>query len=383
MRLRRTVCCALFAAALVVPSAVAAPQLQGARPARKARTASIAEGVATAIAAEIVKSGIKAAVAQWAPDLTKYVDPVAHGLAQIEAKLEEIDRKLTQLIDEQQALEQHLNCVVQRTALDHSLSEARAWFARLRGTARTTDLAEREKVFERLFAQYDAMVADQDHLHQALIGSDGLIRACAKHIQSGMRPYLSAQLAIDVNNFYDVYRTAATELLILRSNMIAFHPGQFGPTEAQETATHLEGWWKAEASWIKPSFPPAFSYDTTSGWLWQYTTVPYWNISLRGQLEAVGWRITGYSTTPTCSAVEAFVKQSGRTGSAALAYLHKLYVISIPPGDSILCYDDSDRIHDFNLATFHYTYAGNYTSNQPSVAAKPNNGSVNISSYSY
>jgi len=67
------VCALLTAAVLVVPSAASAAPLRGA-PAPVARQASIAEGVATALATEVVKFGIKSAVAQWAPDLTKYVD---------------------------------------------------------------------------------------------------------------------------------------------------------------------------------------------------------------------------------------------------------------------------------------------------------------------
>jgi hypothetical protein len=348
-----------------------------------AKRASVAEGVATAIAAEIVKSGIKAAVAQWAPSLTKYVDPVAYEFAQIQAKLEEIDRKLTQLIDQQQALEQHLNCVTQRVALDHALSDAQAWFGTLLRARRIEQPSERDSVFARLYSNYEAMVSDQDHIHRALIGSDGLIRACARHIESGMRPYLSEALAHDVNNFYAVYHTAAGELLIVRADMMALHPQHFGPTEAQETAAQLESWWKTEDSSIKPPFPRGMSYDAKTGWLWRSTTVPWWNKSLMTQLEREGWRITGRSTTPTCSGVEAFVKQSGLTGSAALSYVNQLNVFSAPSGDAILCYDDSDRIHDFNLATYHYTYAGNYTSERPSVAARPNDGFVPISKYSY
>ena len=341
------------------------------------------QGVVTAVAAEIVKTGIKAAVAQWAPDLTKYVDPTAYGLAQIQAQLAEIDRKLTELIDHQQALEQHLNCVTQRVALDHVLSDAQASFATLRGAARISQPSERASVFSRLYAHYEAMVSDQNHLHRALEGSDGLIRACAKHIETGLRPYLNATLSDDVNAFYSTYQTAAAELLIVRANMIALHPQQFASTEAQDVATRLELWWSGERSIIKPHFPSTMTYDTKTGWLWRRITVPWSDQARRRMLEQAGWRITGYSTTPTCSAVESFVKQSGYTGTAALRQLDKLNVLSVPSGDTILCYDDHDRLHEFNLATYRYKYAGNETSHAPSVAAMPNNGQVDIGSYSY
>ncbi len=127
-------------------------------------------------------------MAQWAPDLTKYVDPTGHVLAQIQAQLEEINRKLSELLDQQQAAEQHLNCVAQRVALDPVLSRTETWFSAQRGAARIEKLSDRGTVFERLYSRYDSMVADQNHLYRALTGSDGLIRACAKHIETGMKP---------------------------------------------------------------------------------------------------------------------------------------------------------------------------------------------------
>ncbi len=163
-RIRGAVCGALLALIVLVPFASAVASQPTTRPAPVARKSSITEGVATAIAAEIVKTGIKAAVAQWAPDLTKYVDPTGHSLAQIQAQLEEINRKLSELLDQQQAAEQHLNCVAQRVALDPVLSRTETWFGALRGAARIEKLSDRERVFERLYSQYDSMVSDQNHL---------------------------------------------------------------------------------------------------------------------------------------------------------------------------------------------------------------------------
>ncbi len=199
-----------------------------------------------------------------------------------------------------------------------------------------------------------------------------------------MKPYLSAALARDVDGFYAVYHTSAAELLILRANMIALHPGHFPPSEAKEVAAQLETRWRAERGWIKPAFPSSMSYDIKSGWLWRYTT-----IDVVGQndhkpsLEQGNWRVTGRSTTPSCSAVAAYVQASGRTGATALSYVRQLQVLNIPAGDTILCYDDHDKLRDYNLARNHESYAGNYTSHQPSVAARPNDGLVNISAYSY
>jgi hypothetical protein len=381
--MRTTVCGALVAIAVGVPSAALATSQRATQPAPKAREASIAEGVATALATEIVKFGIKSAVAQWAPDLTKYVDPVGQGLAEIQAKLEEIDRKLTQLIVHQEALEQHLNCVTQRVALHHVLSESRAWFAALREARDTPELTERDVALGNLESHYLAMVADQEHLHLALSGPDGLIVACAKHIQSGLRPYLSSALAEDVDNFYAVYHTAAAELLIVRANMIALHPGRFAKNAAEAAGQQVEGWWRLEQERIKPKFPTSMSYDTKTEWLWRTATLASWDGIAKSQLERGGWRITGRSTTPTCSGVEAYVKQSGRTGRDALNYVRQIHVLDVPSGDKILCYDDHDRIHDFNLVTYNYRYAGDYTSNEPSVAARPNDGLVNVGAYLY
>ncbi len=382
-RIRGAVCCALIAIVVLVPSASAASSRPDPRPAPMAKEAGVGEGVVTAIAAEIVKAGIKAAVAQWAPDLTKYVDPTGHSLALIQAQLEEINRKLSELLDQQQAAEQHLNCVAQRVALDPVLSRTEAWFSALRGAARIAGTSERGTVFERLYSQYDSMVADQNHLHRALSGPDGLIRACAKHIETGMKPYLSAALARDVDSFYSVYRTAAAELLIVRANMIALHAAHFPATEAQDAAAQVDTRWRTERSWIKPAFPSSMSYDVKNGWLWRYTTIAWSNKNLMTQLERDGWRITGRSTTPTCSAVAAFVKASGRTGASALGYVRQLNVLNVPAGDTILCYDDNDKLRDYDLAKDFETYAGNYTSHWPSVAARPNDGLVRISDYSY
>jgi hypothetical protein len=387
-RVRATVCGALVAIVIAVPSAAAAASQQtapkqAATPAPTARQSSIAEGVATGLALEIVKAGIKAAVAKWAPDLTKYVDPVGAGLAQIQAQLAEIERRLTELVDKQDALEQHLNCVTQRVALEHVLSDAESWFSTLRGAANIPQPSAREAAFARLFNNYEAMVSDQKHLHRALIGSDGVIRACAKHIETGLKPYLSAALADDVENFYSVYRTAAAELLIVRVNMMALHTEQFSDADAKNAAVEVDDGWKSERSLIKPRFPTSMSYDSSNGWLWRFTTIPWWDNSSMTRLGNEGWHVTGRSTIPTCSGVEAFVKRSKRSGSAALVYLRELNVINIPSGDTILCYDDSDRLHDFNLVAYSYRYAGNDTSHQPSVAARPNDGLVDISAYSY
>jgi hypothetical protein len=382
------VCGALVAIVIGVPSAALAASHPAAahratRTGPTARESSIAEGVATGLALEVVKGGIKAAVAKWAPDLTKYVDPVGAELARIQEQLAQIEKRLEELVDKQDALEQHLNCVTQRVALEHTLSDAESWFATLRKARNTPEPSARAAAFARLFNNYEAMVSDQKHLHRALIGADGVIRACARHIETGLKPYLSAALADDVDNFYAVYHTAAAELLIVRVNMMALHTEEFSDADAKSAASEVNDGWASERSLIKPRFPTTMSYDTSSGWLWRFATIPWWDNETMRRLGNEGWHVTGRSTIPTCSGVEAFVKRSKRSGSEALDLLRQLNVIDIPFGHTILCYDDHDRIHDFNLVTYTYRYAGNDTSQQPSVAARPNDGLVNIAAYSY
>jgi hypothetical protein len=339
----------------------------------------------SAVVAQVAQAGVNAAIAQWAPDLAKHVDPNGAALAQISAQLQEIDRKLAQLIDHQAALGAKLSCEVQRVALSKTLSEVKAWYARLLEAGQLADPAARVAVLEALYSQYSAMLADQDHIHRLL--HDGLIRACAQHIELSERPYLSAALAYNVHDFYAVYHTAAVELLVVRANMIALHPAHFAPTAAQAAAKSLETAWTGEASLIKPHFPGSMSYDTDTKALWRFQAIPWNDAAQRATLAAQGWHVTGHSTTPTCSAVEAFVRKSGYTGTNALHRLTQLNVLAVPTSgptaDKILCYDDHDRLHEFSLATYSYSYAGDIQSHAPSVAARQNDGMVDISAFSY
>ncbi len=387
MKTRLVLCTALAGVAVVVPTAAARPQAPLSPQRVQTAQGGIATGVATSIAAEIAKEGIKAAVAKWAPDYYKYVDPTGAALAQIQAQLAEINNKLTQLIDHQYALEAKLNCAIQRTALNPALNDVRAWFNTLRDQRYVTNLTARQANFEALFSERHRMLSAQHLLHNSLIGPDGVIRACAQHIEEGLRPFLSTDLAAEVHDFYAIYHTASAELLIVRANMMALHPENFPAGDAENSARHLQTWWTEEGDLIKPAFPDHLMYDTQSQHIWLSFGVPHgWY--LRETYQQSHWHFTGYATTPTCSAVQHEFHKSGHTGWSAINYMAKHRIIRLMPGtDTILCFDDHDRLHEFDIATGTYRYAGDVQSYAQSVAARANviNGQayVQIHHYSY
>jgi hypothetical protein len=364
---RLVVIAALVSVAAVVPSA-------SARPARSQA------GVGTAIASEIAKEGVKAGIAHFAPDLVKYTDPTAHGIAEIQAKLDELDRKMTQLIDHQQALEEHLNCVIQKSDVLAPVTQARSDLETMLSASRAADPAE---VFGRLYNRYEAMKGAQAHIHASLLGSDGLIQACARHIETGMKPYLTSTLATHVREFYGTYHAAEVALLVVRTNLIALHPTAFPADEAEAIAKQLQSAATVEERWIKPAFPNTMSYDKDHKWLWWTSLIPHADAALRGQLQSQGWRVTGRSTTPTCSAILSLLQRGGHTGPAGIQWLGQENVLPIATGYFISCYDDHDHLHDFDLATGTHHYAGNVSRNPPSFAARPNDGLVDIARFSY
>lgn len=381
MKLRIVVCCALVALVAVVPTASARPQ----HVTRVQTSQSVAEGVVTAVAAEIVKSGIKAGIAQWAPQYTQYVDPVGADLAAIKAQLAEISNKLSTLISHQQHLEAKLNCEVQRSSLDFVLTDAQAWFGDLLRVPGQS-LEDRSKTFESLWNDRNKMTSDALLLHTKLSGADRLITSCAQHIENGLKPYLGAALAQNVRDFYAMYKTAAVELLVARVDVMAVFPGRFGPNEAQSIASTLERDWAAEESYIKAAVPTFVTYDKNNGWIYRTAVIPAGDSAEVKKMQDLGFRVSGTTTSMTCSGILSFVRGSGLTGQSALDFLKKMGYFNAPSDAWILCFDDHDRIHDFNLASGQYRYAGDYTSTFPSVSAKPNldNGyQIHVPHYSY
>jgi hypothetical protein len=389
VKFRIIVCTALVAVITVVPTA-------SARPAHVTRThhaqvaeGGIATGVATSIAAEIAKEGIKAGVAKWAPEYYKYVDPTGAALAAIQEQLAQLDAKLTELANHQRALGERLSCEIQRTALGTTLSEIKGWYFTLREQQYVRNLSSQQTNLESLFTERHRMHAAQIHLHDALVGNNlpNLIRSCAKHIEETEYPFLSAYVHQEVWNFWSLYRAASTELLVVRVNMVAIHPELFPESKGQDMGKSVQSDWAAEEREIKPAFPDHLSYDKQSQHLWLSFGVPHgWY--LRETYQQSGWHFTGYATTPTCSAVLALFHKTGATGWPAIELMRHRHIIKLHPGtDTILCFDDHDRLHEFDLATGTYRYAGEVQSYAQSVATRANviNGhtAVHIASYSY
>ena len=366
---------ALVAVVAAVPAASA--RTDGAQATQRAQVSqSIAEGVATAIAAEIVKTGIRAGVAKWAPEYYSVVDPTGAALAAIQEQLAQLDAKLTQLIDHQQALGERLSCEIQRTALGSTLSDIKGWFATLREQRLVTSQASRQANLESLFGERHRMASAQIYLHDSLVGNNlpNLLRSCARHIEETEKPFLSAYLQREVVNFWSLYRAAAAELLVVRANMVALHPDQFPANKAEEMGRTLERDWASEESLIKPAVPDWISYDKDSGWVWQTSTVryEYKQTGYIDQLLKEGWHVTGYSEIPTCSAVEREYKKSGLTGSAAVSWMFNHNIVKLEGNRVIRCYDDDGRLHEFSLINYSYVYAGDFDSKAPVIVARPN-----------
>lgn len=363
MRAKVIVCSALVAIVAVVPVTANA----------RTQRAQTTQSVGDAVANELVRAGVNAAVAKWAPGLEQYVNPFSAGLGGIQSQLAEITNKLNQLIDHQYALEARLNCAIQRTGLNPVLGDAKAWFNTLQDQQNVPSLTARKDNFALLFTERERMRSDQEHLHLALIGANGAIRACAEHVQIGLRPFFSSDIGNEVNDFYATYHVAAAELLIVRVNLMALYPKHFPTDAVQAAAKQLETWWAEERSFIKPTFPSWLSYDIDARVLYHFASIP-WQETQTGYIDRLrqeGWWVTGTSDIPTCSAIEATFKKSGFTGSAAVSWMSRHKIIWLNGPSTIVCYDDHGRLHEFSLDTYTYRYAGDFQSHALAIAARP------------
>ena len=246
MKLHHVLALAVVLAVCLVPAASARPE--------RAQTSS---SVATTVAGELAKAGAKAAVAQFAPDLVKYTDPTAYGLAQIQSQLAELDRKLTELRSYQEAVETRLDCVIQRTPLNEILASADEHLSALVDIGRMSDQAQRVKALATLDRDYLLLGTQQGTLHRA-ITNDGALVACAKLIEKQQEPFLTSQLAPAVRDYYAAYEAAALSLLTVRLNLM--NNGAATPQRADEVAREVLGWIAQEQSLIKPAMPYTESY---------------------------------------------------------------------------------------------------------------------------
>jgi hypothetical protein len=350
---------------------------------RRAHGAAAQGGVVAGIGSELAKEGAKAAIAQFAPDLSKHVDPTSYALTQIREQLAALDTKLTELKNYQQQVEHHLNCVVRRTALNTILASANAHLQDLADIGTLPMHADRTSRLNTLSNDLLLLNSQQNELHLDVWGADGALRACAQHIESSQRPFLTSELAPAVHDFYAAYEAAAIALLTVRVNIVTYKGSAFAPGKADTMVREVEGWLGKERDLIKPAFPNTESYDTRTDTV--FKTRVYGTYSGSNEvkaLRAAGWYVTGETTIPTCSAIQSVVQATGLTGAAALNELRRRNVLNTTK--DLRCYDDHDTLHLFDLERFHYTRVGygNLLSGVEIVARRAA-GFIDVSRFSY
>ncbi len=368
---------------LVAVALVALPSAASARETRSATSQGIGAGIATGIATEVAKQGAKALILHFAPQLQKDIDPTAYALAQIQEQLAQLDAKLTQLADHQRALGNTLGCKIQTSDLQDEVSAAQTSLASFVAASSLKNQGDRVAQLDALYPQLFKLATDQRTIHNTLV--DGALIDCAKHIEDGMAPYLSSALASYVHDFYATYKSAELALFVVRANLMnydALVPGtttrrvQYTEAQVQTAAANTTEWIKHEEGLIKPAFPDTQSYDKRTDTLFKVQLVT--NAADRDLLLKYEWLVTGYTTIPTCSAIQHFVQGTGRSGSAALAYLKQINVLDAQ--SLIQCYDDHDTWYAFDLRTFTYVSPSR---SYGSVAAIKHRIYPIISDYSY
>jgi hypothetical protein len=336
---------ALIATALLVAVPTASAASQG--------------GVATAIAGELAKQGLKAGIAHFAPDLAKTLDPTSAELAAIRDQLTVLDAKITELKLHQERLEARLNCSIQRSGVDSILARAQTSLETLLSAQKLPTQSGRVARLNALYSQYIPLSADQQDIHNRLIGANGVIRACAEHIEQGMRPFLTSKLAAAVHDFYATYEAAAVSLLVVRLNLIAYKPDEFATDDATTIATKVHGWLAEEAALIKPAFPNTEAYDFNTNLLFKthvYHVSALFGKSERGAVDALrneGWWAMGIEYVPTCRIFEIMVNSTGHSGARGVQELVSRGVFT-DPGREMSCYDDHDNHYTFDIQTFTY-----------------------------
>jgi hypothetical protein len=350
-----------------------------------ARTQASQGGAASAVATELAKAGGKAAIAHFAPELNKYVDPTRTALAEIQSQLAALDAKLTELKDYQQRVEEHLNCVVQRTQLNTILASADTHLRALADIGRLADQSARHDQLETLAGTYLTLTTQQSELHIAVAGPDGALRACARHIEMSQRPFLTDRLAPAVRDFYAAYHAAAVALLAVRVNIVNYKPTHYPAGKADEIIRQVNGWIADEEALIKPAMPYTESYfvpedllmktRVASGGLQDYQA---------NDLFKAGWWAT-IRGTPGCSQLIRIADATGVPRSQARAALRSLDVLNMPR--YVYCYDDHDTLYAFDFDLFRYESSSHthvyVTRDIGTVMAHRGTGFFDFSKYSY
>jgi hypothetical protein len=358
-------------------------------PTAAARTAHAQGGIAAGIATELAKSGVKAGIAEFAPDLVKYTDPTAHGLAQIRDQLTALDGKVTQLKLHQEALEHHLNCVTQRTALNPVLSAAQTNLEELIAASRLATPEGRKLRLTQLSAHIGALAKDQHHLHLALAGDDGALRACAKHIEMGMRPFLTSELAPAVRDFYATYEAAAVSLLVVRVNLINFKAsldGSYSADEGVQAAQQVQGWIAQEEGLIKPAFPYTESYNVPEDLLFRTRVAPEGLTDYEAHsLWKQGWWASIRNAGPGCTQLARVFRSVGVTDSQVRGVLQRRNVVRMPR--YVYCFDDHDGLYAYDFDLFRYESASHVhvyvDRNIGMVVSRRGQGFFDLKKYSY
>ena len=350
-----------------------------------ARSQSAQGNAATTVATELAKAGAKAAIAQYAPELNKYVDPTGTALAEIQSQLAALDAKLTELKDYQQRVEEHLNCVVQRTQLNTILASADTHLRALADIGRLSDQSARHDQLEALAGTYLTLTTQQSELHIAVAGPDGALRACARHIEMSQRPFLTSQLAPAVRDFYAAYHAAAVALLAVRVNIVSYKPTHYPAGKADEIIRQVNGWLADEEALIKPAMPYTDSYFVPEDLLMKTRVGPDGLQDAQAYaLFKAGWWAT-IRGTPGCSQLIRIADATGVPRSQARAALRSRGVLDMPR--YVYCYDDHDTLYAFDFDLFRYedaAYTHVYVTRQiGTVMAHQGTGFFDFSKYSY
>jgi hypothetical protein len=351
-------------------------------PSASARTAQSQNTVAGSIATELAKAGAQAAIAHFAPDLVKYTDPTAAGLAQIQSQLAALDQKLTELKSYQETVATRLDCVIQRTPLNEILASADEHLRALVDIGRMTDQAQRVKALATLDRDYLLLGTQQGTLHRAIVG-DGALVACARLIEKQQEPFLTSQLAPAVRDYYAAYEAAALGILTVRLNLM--NNGAATPTLADQVTREVLGWIAQEQSLIKPAFPDTESYYVPDDLLLKTRVASNGLQDFKANdLFKAGWSAS-IRNGPGCSHLIRILAGTGVPQAQQRREVARRNILQMPR--YVYCYDDHDGLYAYDFDLFRYENAAHihvYVSRDiGTVMAHHAQGFFDVSKYSY
>lgn len=354
-------------------------------------TPAIARGsVVTEVGGELAKQGAKAAIAQLAPDLYKHIDSTSAQLQAIGDQLNALDQKLNDLKAYTASVQLRLECATNVSHLNTILGAADTNLRTLTFAASETGV-QRTIQLDNLAGAALLMRSQQSDLNHTLIGSFGLIQACGGKMEQGFGNgrFITSKLRPEVEALYAAYRAAHISLLTAQVNAATYAAAKAGKPDDPSTdrfvgtlVREVEGYIASEEKEIRPAIPAEFAYDKNYDILMKVQPISGTaRDSLAKPLLSSGWWVTGYTTVPTCSAVEATIRPF------TAAQLRSWAVINFPVDGNIKCYDDSDVLHLFDVNTFTYTRPAIKHAFTlivvPALVWRPNNGYIKPKEYSY